>query len=248
MDTCKLFYQLEQEFHSCMESEIHLCLHKKLDPKVVENILDSGEPGCTAGCIKGFENLVRRRLITRLQNKIAKSSLIKELIGTTIGIVKVVAKFIDLIKDLALSIIMLQAAGGFQSIWDFPTNFSSIIIITMFSSILIPLFLSTLHLIVNRRKIIDEEYFSTTRKYVTILLCFITSFLNPIILDAYYHELKEDVRKLTQNHDIRAMPILRKCRTIKNQIVTFHKTELGQLVNTLNKSFLLFVFHHPYIF
>ena len=41
-DTCELFYQLEQEIHKSNESEIHLCLHKKLDPKVVENILDSG--------------------------------------------------------------------------------------------------------------------------------------------------------------------------------------------------------------
>ena len=67
-DMCELFYQLEQEIHKNNESEIYLCLHKKLDPKVVENILDSGEPGCTAGCIKGFENFVHRRLITEVQN------------------------------------------------------------------------------------------------------------------------------------------------------------------------------------
>ena len=81
--------------------------------------------------------------------------------------------------------LMLQAVGGFQSVLDFPMNFSSVIIITMFMSVLIPLFLSTLHLIVNRTKIIDEENFSKTRKYVTIILCSIASFLNPIILDAY---------------------------------------------------------------
>ena len=227
-NTCKLFYQLEQEIHKSNESEIHLCLHKKLDPKVVENILDSGEPGCTAGCIEGFENEVGRRFITELKDEITKSPRVKEIIGTTLGIIKILVKFLDLIKDLALTIVMLEAVGGFQSVWAFKTNFSSVIIITMFSSILIPLFMSTLHLIVNRRKIIDEENFSRTRKYVTIMLCFIASFLNPIILDAYYHELKEDIRKLTQNHDIRAMAILSKCRSIKNQTVTFHKTELGQ--------------------
>ena len=81
---------------------------------------------------------------------------------------------------------------------------------------------------VNRRNIIDEESFSRARKYFTNMFCFIASFMNPIILDAYYHELKEDIRKLTQNHDIRAMAIQRKCRKIKNQTVTFHKTELGQ--------------------
>ena len=76
-------------------------------------------------------------MITELRNKITNSSLVKEILGSTIGIIKILAKFIDLIKDLALSIVMLQAAGGFQSIWDFKTNFSTVIIIAMFSSILI---------------------------------------------------------------------------------------------------------------
>ena len=245
IETCKLFYQLEQDIHKGNQSEIHLCLHKKLDPQVVENILDSGEPGCTTGCIERFENCVHRRLITELINKITKSPFIKEIIGTTIGIVKILVKFIDLIKDLVLSFLMLQAAGGLQSVWDFKTNFSSVIIIMMFSSILIPLFLSTLHLIVNRRKIINEENFSRTRKYGTIMLCFIFSFLNPIIMQAYYDELKEDIRKMSQNHDIRAMTILRKSRKIKNQIVTFRKTELGEYAF---KYSLQFCHPYPYIF
>jgi len=199
-----------------------------MEPKVVENILDSGEPGCTAGCIEKFENCVGRRLITELQDKITESPILKEILGTTFGVTKLIAKYVDLFKDIALSILMLNAVGSFQSVWEFKTNFSSVIVLTMFSSVIVPLFLSTLHLVVNRKKIIEEEEtFSRTRKYLTITLCWIASFLNPIILDAYYQELKEDVRKLTENHDIRAMTTIRKCRKIKNQIVTFHKTELG---------------------
>ena len=122
---------------------------------------------------------------------------------------------------------MFQAVGSFESVWEFKTHFSSLILIIMFSSILIPLVLSTLHLVVNRRKIINEENFSKSRKYLTIALCWIASFLNPIILDAYYQELKEDVRKLSRNHDICTMTTIRRCRNVKNQIVTFHKIELG---------------------
>ena len=77
---------------------------------------------------------------------------------------------------------------------------------------------------------IDDNNFSKTRKYVTISLCCIASFLNPIILDAYYHELKEDVRKLMQNQNIRAMTLLKKCQKIRNQILTFHKIELGDIL------------------
>ena len=198
-----------------------------MDPKVVENILDSGEPGCTAGCIERFESCVGRRLIMELQDKITSSPIMKEILGTTVGVAKLIAKYVDLFKDTALSIILLNAVGSFQSVWEFKTNFSSVIVLTMFSSVVVPLVLSTLHLVVNRNKILEEQTFSTRRKYLTITLCWIASFLNPIILDAYYQELKEDIRKLYENHDIRAMALMRKCRKIKNQIVTFHKIELG---------------------
>ncbi len=226
--TCELFYKLEQEIHERNESEVHFCLHKKMDPKVVENILDSCEP----------VNIVKRILIMELKDKITKSPIIKEVLGTTFGVIKVVSIYIDLFKDTALSIVILQAVGSLGSVWELHTNFSSVIVITMFSSILIPLLLSTLNLVVNRRKFIEEHNFSRKRKYLTITLCWVASFLNPIILDAYFNELKEDVRKLTENHDIRAMSILRKCRNIKKQIVKFHKTELG------NKTFF-FVFDCP---
>ena len=69
-------------------------------------------------------------------NTLSTNILIKEIIGTTKGLIKIIAKFVDLLKDTALSIIMLQAVGGFESIWNFKTNFASIIVITMFSSIL----------------------------------------------------------------------------------------------------------------
>ena len=139
--------------------------------------------------------------------------------------------YVDLFKDIALSILMLNAVGSFQSVWEFKTEFSSVIVLTMFSSVVVPLVLSTLHLVVNRNKVLEQQTFSSRRKYLTITLCWIASFLNPIILDVYYQELKEDVRKLTQNHNIRAMTVLRKCNKIKNQILTFHKIELGDILS-----------------
>ena len=227
-ETCILFHDLEENIHGRNENEIHLCLHKKLDPKVVENILDAKFPGVIAACIKSLEDLAGKRFIMKLQDKFTKSEKIKEIIGTTIGIIKVEAKYIDLFKDTALSIIMLNAIGGFEAIINLPTNFSCVIVMLLFGSILIPFFLSTLHLVVNRGKIFEEKNFSITKKYITLSLLWILSFLNPIILDAYHQESKEDVRKMTQNNNIKAMTTLRKCRNIKKEIVQFHKIELGK--------------------
>ena len=214
------------KIHGPNESQIHLCLHKKLDPKVVKNILDSKFPGYSAGCIEYLENLAGKRFITKIQNQ-KKSEKVKEILGTTVGIIKVEAKYVDMFKDIALSILMLEAIGGYQAIIDFPTNFSCVIAMLMFGSIIIPLFLSTLHLVVNRKKLIKESNFSRRRKYITIILCWILSFLNPIILDAYYHELKDDFRKMTKNYNDEAMKVQQKSRNIKKEAVQFFKIELG---------------------
>ena len=215
------------KIHVKNENQIHFCLHKKLDPKVVKNILDSKFPGYVACCIEYLENLAGKKFITKIQDK-KKSEKVKEIIGTIVGIIKVEAKYVDMFKDIALSILMLEAIGGFQAIIDLPTNFSCVIVMLMFGSIIIPLFLSTLHLVVNRHQIIEESNFSRMRKYITIIICWIFSFLNPIILDAYYHELKEDVRKMTENYSNGAMKVLKRSKNIKKETVQFHKIELGR--------------------
>ena len=78
------------------------------------------------------------------------------------------------------------------------------------------------------------------RKYLRISLCWILSFMNPIILDAYFHELKEDIRKMTQNYNTDAMEVIRNSRNIKKEVVQFHKIELG-LSNENPVSFYVFI-------
>ena len=228
---CIMIYKLEEDIHNNVESEIHLCLHK-LDPKVAQNILDSKFPGLTHRCIKFLEDLVRRKFIQSIQNKIIKSERIKEIIGIVIGIVKIESKYIDLFKDTALSLIMLEAlggtlGGGTQAIFNLPTAFSSVIVTLLIGSIVVPVFLSTLHLIVNRNLLINKGNITRLRKYLLIALCWFFSFFNPIILNVYYHELKEDVRKMAENYNTDAIGVLRKCRNIRRENVEFHKIELG---------------------
>ena len=117
--------------------------------------------------------------------------------------------------------------GGAQAIYNLPTAFSSVIVTLLIGSIVVPVFLSTLHLIVNGQLLFNEGNISRLRKYLLIVLCWICSFFNPVILLAYYHELKEDVRKMTQSENANAIGVLRKCRNMKREVIQFHKIELG---------------------
>ena len=129
---CRSLYHLEEEVHDKVESEIHLCLHKKLDPKVTKNILDSKFPGLTLRFIKFLEESAGKRFIKGIQNSITKSEKTKETIALVVGIIKIESKYIDLFKDTALSLIMMEALGGTliggaQAVYNLPTAFSSVI-------------------------------------------------------------------------------------------------------------------------
>ena len=61
--------------------------------------------------------------------------------------------------------------GGTEAIYNLPTAFSSVIVTLLICSIVIPVFLSTLHLIVNRKLLIIDRNITRLRRYLLILLC-----------------------------------------------------------------------------
>ena len=117
-----------------------------------------------------------------------------------------------------------------KTIDDLPENFTSVMVVTMFTSIVGPLILSTLHLAVNNPSMIvrsDGNNASTMRRVLPMVLCFLLSAANPIFLESYYEEKKDEARKLFQNYNKDAIDAMKKCRKIKQQAVEFLRIELG---------------------
>ena len=69
------------------------------------------------------------------------------------------------------SILMLKLIGGPKAIINLPTNFGSVIVLSMFVSIIIPILVSSLHLAVNNFDMFSPK---TSSKLTT---CLITSAL-----------------------------------------------------------------------
>ena len=133
-------------------------------------------------------------------------------------------------KDLGLSVLMLELIGGIQAITDLPTNFGSVIVMVMFASIFLPMILGTLQLI--NAQVVDEYILkkdsNKIRKSIVAGLFFLFSPFHPIILYTLQHHKKEKARKLAQQYKIGAVKIMKKCKSIKKQLVTFLKIELGR--------------------
>ena len=153
-DICVKFYDLEASLNNNVEADIYLSLHKKLDPTIAKSVVDEKFPGCLDGFKKGIEKISRYEWITWLTDWVNRTEWAKKLMSNTNALIKIEFKFIDLYKDLGLSFLMLKLVGGPLAIIDFPKNFSSVIVMIMFTSIFLPIMFSSLHLVVNNSRLL----------------------------------------------------------------------------------------------
>ena len=163
--------------HNYNEADLYNYLHKNIDPKLVQKMQDAKYPGCMDGIINAIEDLARRPFTSEIADCINSSENAKKFIQNTSAITKIELKFLDIIKDFALSILMLGLIGGPQAIIDLPTNFGSVIVVLMFGSIIIPMMISSLHLAVNNLEMFlpEAKNSSKSRRYLKTALLFILS-------------------------------------------------------------------------
>ena len=148
--------------------------------------------------------------------------------------IKIEIKYIDMVKDLSLTFLMLDLIGGIQALVDLPNNFGSVIVGAMFGSIFIPMLLSSVHLMNSEgvaKQILKSS--STLKRFLKTGLFYLLSPFHPIILDKIQHETTEKARILAQNYNIQATNLMKQCRTLKSQLVTFIKIELGIKFNSI---------------
>ena len=68
---------------------------------------------------------------------------------------------------------------------------------------------------------------SKLKRFLKMGLFFLMSPFHPIILDTLSHKKLEEARLLAQNYEIQATKSMEQYRTLKRQLVTFIKIELG---------------------
>ena len=227
VDTLVKIFDFIAEKHKNHENKIHLYLHKNVDPLLAQLMNDKKYPGIIDSVIKKLTTIP---IITKVKNLIQetkKNNLMKNLAAIT----KIEIKYIDIIKDLGLSILILNLIGGPLTIIEFPTNFGSAVVICMFASIFIPMLISCLHLAVNNFDMFLPMIKSKTSKIRTVIrvsLMFLFSPFQPVFLETHYIKTEEEAEALAKSYNYEAVEKNKYCRKIKKQLINFVKIELGR--------------------
>ena len=130
----------------------------------------------------------------------------------------------------------MKANPDYKGVWepakiDNPNYFSSAVVIAMFTSVLLPITISTIHLMVNNRhmlmRFVNLGTSRLRRILIAALLVLLTPF-HPVLLDYLHLVTSEEARTLIQNYDPAALQLMQECRKIQVHNANLLKIELGK--------------------
>ena len=163
----------------------------------------------------------------KIQNKLNEKEWLFQLISFIRGIVKIELNVLDVFKDIFLAISILSIIGGPQAIWQFPTNFSSIVAIISLGTIVIPMALVAIQMmIVDPWAILPFEKKHCRRPLMTAI-AIIFSGIIPILLLNTFQERKEEVRKAAKRNQENISEKWQQYKKAKGYFVEYLKIELG---------------------
>ena len=134
----------------------------------------------------------------------------------------------DVVKDTVLFITIYNINGGVNPIFEYPTKFTSVVIVFSGFSIFIPLLMSSIHLVKNNYHMIYIGCkLSRTKQFFMKIGIILFSVLNPVILLHSYENVKEKARLEAKHlNSIRLPRTVKSLTIIKNQLVEYKDIDL----------------------
>ncbi len=229
----KYMYALEEAKHKSNKNEIFACMHRNMNPLIMQTIIDSHFKGLTEKTIEFLEeSFCCGRWITACLDYIRAHEWLTDLLNTIMRLVKIELQYLDVVKDTFLTFSLYRIVGGHQAIWDFPKEFSIVVILCLVASVVVPVVFATLHLVVHNPFLIvttsDKQQTGWRRAAMTLVCCCL-SLLNPILLVNNYERAKEKTRKMAKIMDKNTMQQMKKTKEIKEQLTSFVRIEHGNI-------------------
>ena len=135
---------------------------------------------------------------------------------------------LDIVKDLFLAAWIIYLVGGLEAIWKFRTNFSSVVGVVALGSVIVPLVLSSLHLMIEDPWAILPFETHLTRPVAT-LVTFLLMPINSILLINSYQRAKEQARRAAKESRRNLNQKFDLYRGLKKHFVEHLHIEMGKI-------------------
>ena len=130
-------------------------------------------PGLTQKIINFLEWIFCVRFITKIQDLIIRTQWLDHILSTLVTMWKISANFADMFKDTFLTVSLLIVVGGPKAVLLYPTQFTSVVVLGQAASIIVPFFMSGLHLALYNPYILFNGL--NSRRIVAMIICIMCS-------------------------------------------------------------------------
>ena len=227
-EICKQYYALEADVHKNDKSAIFRCLHQRLHPSVITEVIEAETPGLRSKFYDWIEKKLKTKAITSVRNKIIQTPRLSQLVSILLTIIKIESATLDIVKDLFLAAWIIYLVGGPEALWNYHTNFSCVIGILALGTVIVPLALSSLHLMIENPWAILPFETHLSRPKMT-LITFLLMPINSILLINSYQSAKEQARTAAEQSRKNLFQKFENYRKMKTLFVEHLHIELGKI-------------------
>ena len=177
-----------------------------------------------------------RGLVTKISplilfnDKVTATPGLRRSLSIVGALVSILGHFTDIVKDLTLCFSLLIISGGLSAIKDFPTNFSSAVVLTSMGTIIFPIILSSAHLALTSPFLVFNSTRLRARRWgrvVAGLGCLLLSPLNMVVLKTRLHIKKEEALHSAIGLGDDTLALYEECDIIEAYILKYLQHEIG---------------------
>ena len=214
MDAAKIFNYLKVNIHSLITADVVEHKFRGLRTKIIEFI----------------EETVGKRIINDFLDKITETPSLRMSLSCLGAIYSIMSNFLDIAKDTALFFSLLFIMGGPDAIREFPTNFSSGIVLCWLATIILPVFASSLYLALYAPFLV----FTCARlkvmkggKVMARLGCLLLFLLNTVLLQTNLEMAEHRATEAARDKSENTLELYTECHEFESCLYEYLQIQLG---------------------
>ena len=218
-----LNYQIAEVFYY-----MKLNLHQTVTKAIVEHKF--------RGLVTKTNTFLEKKLcctrspLIRFDDLVTTTPGLRRSLSTVGALVSILTHFADIVKDLTLCFSLLIISGGLSAIKDFPTNFSSAVVLTSMGTIIFPIILSSAHLALTSPFLVFNSARLKASKWGHVIAglgCLLLSPLNMVVLKTRLNIKEEEALQSAIGLGDDTLALYEECDIIEANILKYLQHEIG---------------------
>ena len=167
----------------------------------------------------------------KFDDKVIATPVLRRSLSAVWALVSILTHFADIVKDVTLCISLLLVSGGPSAIKEFPTKFSTAVVLSWIGTIIVPIFLSGAHLALTRPFLVfDSARLRAIRggRVLAALGCLVLSPLNKVVLQTRLEIKKQEAIDSARVLGDNTLDLFKKCDVIEAKLLEYLQHEMGR--------------------